>query len=132
MNKTILILLAFVTLLIAGCATDESDPTAPAKAVENYLTARISKDNEAFQGTYCADFEGTAITEFDSFGSVEAELVDMVCTVDSVEDGTAQVSCTGSVDVVYDGENTNSLDLARQSYVATQEDGEWKMCGYGQ
>jgi len=132
MKKIILLLLVLTTALIAGCASDPSDPEAPANAVEAYLEARISKDNEVFQNTYCADFEATAITEFDSFGAVEATLEDMTCTVDSVEDDTAQVSCTGSVDVVYDGENTNSLDLARQTYVATQEEGEWKMCGYGQ
>ncbi len=130
MKRTILFLLALTILLIAGCATDQSDPEAPANAIEAYLEARISKDSEAFQSTYCANFEGTAITEFDSFGAVEAELVDMICTVDSTEDGQAQVSCSGSIDVVYDGENTNSLDLARQTYVAAQEDGEWKMCGY--
>lgn len=130
MKQTILLLLAMTTILIAGCATDPTDPEAPANAVKAYLEARISKDNEIFQGTYCADFEATAITEFDSFGAVEAELIDMVCTVDNVEDGMAQVSCTGSIDVVYDGENTNSLDLSRQTYVATQNDGEWQMCGY--
>jgi len=131
MRQTILLLLTLTMIIIAGCASDPSDPEAPANAVEAYLEARISKDNEVFQGAYCADFEATAVTEFDSFGAVEAELVDMTCTVDSVEDGTAQVSCTGSIDVVYDGENTNSLDLARQTYVATQADGEWLMCGYG-
>lgn len=130
MPKKILILLTLLTFAIIGCAADPSDPEAPAKAVEKYLETRISKDSEAFAGTYCADFESTAITEFDSFGAVEATLEDMVCTVDSLEDGQATVTCTGNVEVVYDGENNNTLDLARVPYTAAQEDGEWKMCGY--
>lgn len=132
MNKTFVILFVLLAISITGCASDASDPSAPATAIEAYLSARIAKDSNVFQGTYCADFEATAITEFDSFGAVDAELTDMACSVDSIEDGVASVSCTGSVDVVYDGENTNSIDLARATYRATQDEGEWKMCGYSQ
>ncbi len=123
-------LLLIMSVLIAGCATDQTDPEAPAKAIEAYLETRISKDSDIFSGTYCADFEATAITEFDSFGAVEATLEDMVCTVDSLDDGQATVTCAGNINVVYDGENNNTLDLARTPYSAVQEDGEWKMCGY--
>jgi len=129
--KRSFILLITLTLVIAGCAQDSSDPKAPANAVEKYLEARISKDAEAFQGTFCADFEFDALTEFDSFGAVESSLEDMTCEVSDLSEGSATVTCTGSVTVIYDGEDSNTLDLARFSYVATQEDGEWKMCGYG-
>ena len=125
------ILLLTLTLIIAGCAQEASDPNAPAEAVETYLEARISKDSEAFQGTFCADFEFEALTEFDSFGAVEASLEDMTCETDDISDASADVTCSGNVTIVYDGEDSNSIDLARFSYVAAQEDGEWKMCGYG-
>jgi hypothetical protein len=125
------ILLIALTFILVGCAQDSSDPQAPAKAIEKYLEARISKDSDTFQGTFCADFELDALTDFDSFGAVEATLEDMTCEVGSVSDASAVVTCTGSVTVVYDGEDNNTLDLARFSYVAAQEDGEWKMCGYG-
>jgi len=128
--KSPLIILITLTIILAGCAQDTADPQAPAKAVETYLEARISKDSEAFQGTFCADFEFDALTEFDSFGAVEATIEDMTCEVESTSDGSAVVTCTGSVDVVYDGETNDTLDLARFKYTATQEDGEWKMCGY--
>jgi len=129
MKRTLFLLIA-LTLIIAGCAQESSDPEAPAKAIEKYLEARISKDSEAFQGTYCGDFEFDALTEFDSFGAVEATLEDMTCEVSNVSDASASVTCTGSTTVVYDGEDNNTIDLARFSYIATQEDGEWKMCGY--
>ena len=128
--KTKFLFLIAMTLIFAGCAQDQADPEAPARAIETYLTARISKDSEAFQGTYCADFEFEALTEFDSFGAVEATIEEMVCTVDSVLEGSATVTCTGGVEVVYEGENSNTIDLGRLPYTAALEDGEWKMCGY--
>jgi len=120
-----------LSILVAGCTQEQSDPRAPAKAIERYLEARISKNNETFAGTFCSVFEFEALTEFDSFGAVEATIDEMVCTVDDISDQKAKVTCTGSVDVVYDGENNNTLDLGRFPYTAVQEDGEWKMCGYG-
>lgn len=129
MKHTLFLLIA-LTLIIAGCAQESTDPEAPAKAVEKYLEARISKDSELFAGTFCADFESDALIEFDSFGELESTLEDMTCNVDNVSDATASVSCTGSLETVYNGEARRPLDLARFTYLATQEDGEWKMCGY--
>lgn len=124
------IVLLIVAVLVAGCAQDASDPQAPAQAVENYIEAQVNKDSEAFAGTFCAAYESEAMTEFDSFGAVEATIEDMTCEVDNLSDGTATVNCTGRIDVVYDGENNRTLDLARVPYSVVQEDGEWKMCGY--
>ena len=130
MKHTLRLLIPLI-LMIVACTTEQSDPQAPAQAIEKYLTARISKDSEAFVGTFCAAFELDALTEFDSFGAVEATIEDMTCTTDNISDGTANVTCSGSVTVVYDGEDNNTLDLGRFPYVAVQEDGAWKMCGYG-
>ena len=129
MKYTFCLLIA-LTLIIAGCAQESSDPEAPAKAIEKYLEARISKDTELFAGTFCADFESDALIEFDSFGELESTLEDMTCKVDNISDATASVTCTGSLSTVYNGETRRPLDLARLPYVASQEDGEWKMCGY--
>jgi hypothetical protein len=131
MKHTFFLLIA-LTVIIAGCAQESSDPQAPAKAVEKYLEARMSKDSDAFAGTFCADFESDALIDFDSFGAVEATLEDMVCEVGTISEGTANVTCTGSLKTVYNGEDSRTLDLARFPYVATQDDGEWVMCGYGE
>ena len=128
--KTLFVLTVMLSILIVGCAQDQSNPDAPANAIERYLEAVISKNNETFAGTFCSDFEFEAQTEFDSFGAVEASIEDMVCTVASMSDQEANVNCTGSIEVIYDGENNNTLDLGRFPYSAVQEDGEWKMCGY--
>jgi len=103
---------------------------APANAIGMYLEARISKDTQTFTGTFCADFEFDALTEFDSFGAVDATLENMTCATDTIYEDQAKVSCSGIMDVVYDGETNNTMDLARFEYIATLEDGEWKMCGY--
>ena len=128
--KPTIILLFIVGALIAGCAQESSDPQAPAKAIENYVTAQVNKDSEAFATTFCAAYESDAMTEFDSFGAVDATIQDMTCEAGEITDGTATVTCTGSIDIVYDGENNRTLDLSRIPYSAVQEDGEWKMCGY--
>ena len=130
--KYTFILLIGLAFIIVGCAQSQTDPQAPAQAVEKYLEARISKDSELFQGTFCATFEADALTEFDSFGAVDATLEDMTCEAGDILEGSADVTCSGSVTIVYDGENTNTLDLSRFVYTATQEDGEWKMCGYAE
>jgi len=122
--------LLFVVMLIAGCAQDSSDPQAPAKAVEKYIQAQVAKDSDAFATTFCAEYELDALTEFDSFGVVDATVEDMTCEAGDIADGTATVTCTGSIDIVYDGENNRTLDLSRLPYSVVQEDGEWKMCGY--
>lgn len=123
-------LLISIAVVISGCAQTQADIEAPANAIETYLEARISKDNEIFTGTFCADFEFDALTEFDSFGAVDATLENMTCTTDTIYEGQAKVSCSGTMEVVYDGESNNSMDLARFEYIATLEDGEWQMCGY--
>lgn len=129
--KQSLMILFMLMFLIAGCAQDTSDPQAPAKAIENYIQAQVDKDSEAFQTTYCADFEFDAITEFDSYGAVEASIEAMTCEVASMSDMSAAVTCSGTIDIIYDGENNRTFDLSRFTYNTVQEDGEWKMCGYG-
>ena len=128
--KFIYVFLVANLMLFSGCATTQSDEIAPAKAIEKYLEARISKDSEAFTGTYCADFEFDALTEFDSFGAVEATLESMMCVTQNISEDEATIDCSGTMEVVYDGETNNSLDLGRFEYTAILEDDEWKMCGY--
>ncbi len=128
--RSLFIVITLLASLLLGCTQNQSDPNAPAKAIERYLETRISKNSEIFAGTFCAEFEFDALTEFDSFGAVEATIEDMICKVESMSDREANIICTGSIDVVYDGENNNTLDLGRFTYIAAQEDAEWKMCGY--
>jgi len=118
-------LILLVGLLIVACTpADSGDPT---EAIVTYLNAFVAKDTTALSNAVCADFEADARAEMDSLGAVDASLQDVECTAS--EDNTS-VTCTGSIDIVYDGESTNSLPLDRRAYSVVQDDGEWRMCGY--
>lgn len=128
-----LLLLVCTVLVLAACdatspAGDDAE-TGAAAAIEAYLNAMVNKDQEAFSELYCADYEADARTEFDSFGAVEASLTDLACENGETVDGVTLVNCTGTIDILYNGEE-RSLDTARDPYRAVQEDGLWRMCGY--
>ena len=128
--KHALLILLVALFMMAGCAQDASDPEAPARVVETYIQAQVDKDRDTFQTTYCADFELGAQTDFDAYGAVEATIEEMTCEVAETTDSSATVTCSGTIDIVYDGENNRSFDLSTFTYTTVQEDGEWKMCGY--
>ena len=115
-------------LLAAGCAAQSSAPAA----IENYLKAMVAKDRDGFVKQFCADFEGDALTEFDSFGAVDAKLDGVTCEAAGTDGSTTLVKCKGSIAVTYQGENNKVLSLEDNVYRAVQENGDWKMCGYQQ
>jgi len=65
-RKLILILSIVLTanLLLTACA---SRTAAPAKAVEDYLTALVAKDADRLPTLVCGDWEEDALIELDSF-----------------------------------------------------------------
>lgn len=121
------LLLAGVFLLCAaGCAGQSDAPTA----IETYLKTMVGKDRDAFVKTFCANYEAGALTEFDSFGAVEATLDGVDCATNGTDGGATLVTCTGSIAVTYEGEDNTLLALEGTVYRAVQDGGEWKMCGY--
>lgn len=130
-KRWMLVLLLLFSPIIAGCATQSNSPTA-ANAIEKYLDSLVEKDLVTFQSVICAEYESAAMTEFDSFGAVDATLEDATCKVSEAGNDESLVSCTGNISIVYKGENKDPLDLSRAPYRAVKEDGEWKMCGYAQ
>lgn len=127
---SLLCLLLLVAMLVAACANqNEGDP---ATAVENYLSAMVANDTAKRSQLVCPAYEAGAQTDFDSMGAVGgATLNNVDCTSRAVNDTTANVSCTGTIDFTYNGESQN-LDLTVNSYLAQKVDGQWKMCGYQQ
>lgn len=113
-------------LFLTGCAGQSDAPTA----IETYLKTMVGKDRDAFVKTFCADYEADALTEFDSFGAVEATLDGVDCESSGTDGGATLVTCSGSINVTYQGEDNQVLALDNTVYRAVQEGGEWKMCGY--
>ncbi len=124
MPRFILAVLLLITA--AGCAQPADAPTT----IETYLKTMVAKDRDAFVKTFCAAYEADALTEFDSFGAVEAALDGVDCQSSGTDGGATLVTCTGSINVTYQGEDNQVLALENTVYRAVQENGEWKMCGY--
>ncbi len=120
MLKRLLLLLVLI-LILAGCAN-----SVPAQVVEQYLQARITSDVDQLRSLSCAEWESQVILEANSFQGRDAELRDMSCTADEPNGDEAIVHCTGTIIVVYEGEE-NEFPLT--NYRVMLEDEEWKMCG---
>lgn len=115
-----------LALLLAACGQSLD---APARAVEEYLNALVSKDADRLSSLSCADWEPTAILELDSLQAVETRLEGLACTAVAEEDGTYAVTCTGKILATYNGED-QELDLSVRTYNVVEQGGEFLVCGY--
>ena len=112
-------------ILLAGCGGQ--DPAAA--AVQGYLKALVAKDLVKLSNYSCADWEADAQVDLDSFTSVGTSLEDLQCKLESTEGNQTVVACTGKIVADYDGD-LQEIDLSTRKYLAVQEGGEWRMCGY--
>jgi len=127
MRKLILLsLIIIAALALAACGASDSD--APAKAVENYLTALVEKDGDRLPTLVCGDWEADALIELDSFQAVTARLDNLACSQTGTDGETALILCTGKIIATYNGED-QTLDLSGRTFQVTQENGEWLVCG---
>ena len=127
MRKILLVTFIVLTanLLLIACAAKTD---APAKAVENYLNALVEKDADRLSTLVCGEWEEDALIELDSFQAVTARLEDAACTQTGTDGETALIHCTGKIILSYDNED-QELDLSTRTYQATQEGGDWLVCG---
>lgn len=124
-----LAILSFVILMslsLAACGSSKTD--APAKAVENYLTALVEKKSDRVPTLVCGSWEQDALVELDSFQAVTAKLDNVSCKQTGTDGNTALVQCTGNIIATYNNED-QKLDLSTRTYQVTQEGGDWLVCG---
>ena len=114
------------TLLLTACASQNS--TAPADAVEDYLTALVEKDANRLTTLSCGAWEEDALLELDSFQAVTARLEGLACEQTGTDGDTALVLCNGNIVATYNEED-QELDLSVRTYQVVQEGGEWLVCG---
>jgi hypothetical protein len=130
MRYKIFIVTIFIPIIfyfsIFAC-TSKSD--VPAKTVELYYAALVDKDEARLLNFTCADWEATALLEFDSFANVSTELIDFECQTLNSEQDNAEVKCTGSIYASY-GEEIREFSLSEMVFTVIVEGGEWRMCGY--
>ena len=116
------------TLLISACSS-AGDQASAAGGIQAYHEALVAKDLDRLINYSCADWEAQARLELDSFGAVQAELMDIQCT-EAGQDGDATlVSCSGILAATY-GNEILEINLADRQYLAVYESDEWRMCGY--
>ena len=124
--RKLLLILLFVNILLTACSSSAAD--APAKAVEDYLTALVAKDADRLPTLVCGDWEEDALIELDSFQAVTASLENVSCTQTGTDGDTSLVLCTGNIVASYNDEDQR-LDLSVRTYQVIEEGGDWLVCG---
>jgi outer membrane lipoprotein-sorting protein len=123
---SILILVILTNLFLSACTSKSND--APAKAVEDYLNALVSKDSDRLTTLSCGDWEDDALLELDSFQAVTTKLDGLACSQTGTDGDTALVLCKGKIIATYNNED-QELDLSVRTYQVIRESGDWLVCG---
>ena len=123
---TSLIVIFISALLIVSCNKDNEGAK---NSIEAYINALSNKDTAQIINLSCADWEQNALLEVDSLTAVGSKVDNLVCTETAQDDDVTYISCTGNLVLDYNGE-AQQIDLSNRTYIARNEDGEWRMCGY--
>lgn len=121
----VLSIVIFASLFLSACSSKSGSATA----VETYIKALVGRDTNALKTASCANWEGQAQVELDSFTAVSISLDGLNCQEAGKDGSSTLVTCTGKIKASYNGEN-QELDLSSRTYRAIQEGGDWRMCGY--
>lgn len=122
--------LAALGMLLTGCEAGGADTADAARAVEAYLQARVEKNVDQMILLSCPAWEAQARLEAVSFQSMEATLDGVTCAPSGSEGENTLVDCQGQIVTTYQGE-VREWSVSEHPYVVVQQDGEWRMCGYG-
>jgi hypothetical protein len=129
MNPKLLLSIALLIILIMTACGSASSGEGAAQAIEIYLTALVEKDADTLVNTSCAAWEEGALTDSRAYDGVTARLEGMACAADGSDGEFTLVSCSGNIIATYSGED-RPLPLDTRQYLALEEGGEWRMCGY--
>jgi len=122
--------LAALGWLLAACGGG-ADPAGAAQTVEAYLQARVEEDVDQMILLSCPEWEAQARLEAVSFEAMDATLEGVTCQPGTSQDDGTLVDCDGKIVTTYQGEQ-REWSVSEHPYRVVQQDGEWRMCGYGQ
>ena len=125
-NTYLCLVIIICALLQTGCKNGQSGAT---KTIEAYIQALSNRDSIKISNLSCSDWEQYALLEVDSLTAVGSKVVDLSCSQTGQDGNDTYVSCTGMLSLDYNGE-AQQIDLSTRTFIARQEDGEWRMCGY--
>jgi len=100
-----------------------------ANGIEKYIQALSEKNRDQVINASCKAWEEQATIEVDSLELVGTKLEGLACQESGSDGDSRLVTCQGKIITTYDAE-TVELDLTKNTYIAVDEDGSWKMCGY--
>jgi hypothetical protein len=114
--------LLIALLVLAACAVGQAQD--PAKAVEEYLQAKVNGDAKTLRTLLCSEMEADLDREAMTFSGVTGvKLEGMSCERQGASD---TVRCQGKIVALYGAQQT---EFPLTAYRVVQEDGEWKWCG---
>ena len=114
--------------ILSACNGASTSQSAPA-AIQAYLRALETKDANQMINLSCAAWESQARLEYDSFAAVKVVLENLSCKESGKDGEDTLVACTGKIIASYGAEDL-VIDLQERTYLAVNEGGEWRMCGY--
>lgn len=133
MKRVILLAVLIGSITVVGCNSSQTNGNATssdhaARAVEDYLGAKIRGDADSIRAGLCSTMEGDLERESRAFESVSnASIQNMSCASDDpAAAAETVVRCSGEIVALYGTEETK-FPLA--AYRVVIEDGEWKWCG---
>lgn len=116
--------IAIISLILLALSACNSGPGDPAKAVEEYLQAKVDRDADALGALICSEMEADLPREATTFESVSGVAIEgMAC--ERVGE-TTSVRCNGRIVAQYGTEQT---EFPLVTYRVVEEDGAWKWCG---
>jgi len=108
-------------LCLSACS---SSTQSPELVVVDYLNAMVNHDADLIATLSTSDWELNANLDVDSLTNLNATLNAVECTAASVENDSAQVKCTGSLDLSYNDE-VQSIQLDQFTYFLKLVNGSW-------
>ena len=129
MRQLILLMVIVAGLVLAACGNEgenagggaQGDPAA--RAVEDYLSAKVQGDEDTIRAGLCSEMESVLERELRTFESVaDARIENMSCA----SEGTGTVHCQGEIVALYGTEETK---FPLGAYRVVEEDGVWRWCG---
>lgn len=122
-------LISIVILVVPLLSACSSSKHPSARAVEDYLTALSAKDVNTLTVLSCADWESSALLEYDSMQAVDTRLEGLSCEPSGTDGDTHLVQCQGKLLATYNGED-QEFDLSVRTYEVVQQGGDYLVCGY--
>ncbi len=113
-------------LVLSACGSSQSGAVT---AIEDYIRAESDQNEAQVSNLSCASWEVSALVEVDSLAGVGSKVENLACQQAGQNGADTYVLCTGVLALNYNGE-AQQIDLSSRTYIARQEGGEWRMCGY--